>query len=185
MKGRVKKRQVWNEICVKNPMGRILRFHRGFRSSLFLLSFNFSLQLASSRALTFFTWDSIPDGNDSASFGHWNESFQSWKLHILWSPAGWYFHRSRNVPRSYNTSVFSHSIRFLITNCSEAPTLCLWSCSAVCFMHLIVSFPRKGIKLAVERGYFKIVWNSSLKKWSDSTLRFLVKTSSDRNNTMF
>lgn len=39
MKEKIKEGHVWNEICVKNPMGRIFRFHRDFQSFSRLLAF--------------------------------------------------------------------------------------------------------------------------------------------------
>lgn len=120
MKEKIKERHVRNEICVRNPMGRIFRFHRDFQSFSRLLAF---LRLSLQLALTFFTQDPTSAGKWQR-FGPSNESFQSWKPPALWSRV------DASIDFESGPLTISHifplSKRYLLT-----VTVCLRSSSAV------------------------------------------------------
>lgn len=120
MKEKIKERHVWNEICVKNPMGRIFRFHRDFQSFSRLLAFlrpfspvSFDILHAASH----FRWEMTAFRTSQRILSVMKASCSLIKSRC--------FHRFRKWP-SHHISYFPLSKRYLLT-----VTVCLRSSSPV------------------------------------------------------
>lgn len=119
MKEKIKERHVWNEICVKNPMGRIFRFYRDFQSFSRLLAFlrlfspvSFDILHAGSH----FRWEMTAFRTSQRILSVMKASCSLIKSRC--------FHRFREWP-SHHISYFPLSKRYLLT-----VTVCLRSSSA-------------------------------------------------------